>query len=430
MIKHSRYKSRKKYKGGTNTVKLDPSQIKDILDKVLCAINPFCIVETLTKEFIFSMKMLNDILLLSGLYVKNLFHLGSISNLNHILPKSICFDLFDEKTCNTKIVKLLNIQSLKEDNNRLPKELMYTGQRGGSFRATCKNNQTPGVICADDRSNINVYKPKEEPFKNPIVLALKYNKFPKLDIFPDKETANVFLLNQLKGFSIFDLYTILKIIRVLYYIDDDAPIVEQKQPEKYKLHKDDILRIEHNFKKSKGFKEWQKCNDFHLERDIDEETRKELVEQCNVKCPDCTMKNQSYLYTNEEGYTGSFGNSYEVIQKIIQIYYVCDKSNTYNHSNLYTVLNAENKRIQLLNKLTEEQLFDFFNIGIPKNKQYIGEDILIELKKAARLNRSLSIHKIISKLLLYKLFNVSSPKDKTRFQQLNLNSRGEPIPNV
>lgn len=449
MIKHSRYKktrykkTRKKIKGGSipTIFKIDEKQVNSILAKIFCAINPLCILETIAKEFVFSIKMLNDILLLSGLYVKNLFYLGYESNLNNILPKSICFDLFEENTCNTKISKLLNIQSLKEDNTRLPKELMYVKQmkggktrkqRGGSFRGTCKNNQTPGVICADDRSNINEFKPKEEKIKNPIVKALnEYVKFPKLDIFPDKETANVSLLNNLKVFSIFDLYNILKIIRVLYYIDDGAPIPETpKEPEKYKLHKDDILRIEHNFKKSKGFKEWEKCNDFHLERDIDEETRELLTEQCNVKCPDCTMKKQSLLYSSDEDVSVSFNNNYDVIQKIIQTYYICDKSKTYDHTKIYDLLNDENKRIQFMNNLTEEQLFDFFNIGTPRNKQIIQEDILIELKQVARLNKSLSLHSIIPKLLLYKLFNDSTPKDKIEFQKLNFNSSGVPLSNL
>lgn len=434
MIKPSRYKkTRKKYKGGggADVVKLDLEQINGLVDKVLCAISPICIIKTLTNEFIFSIQMLNDILLLSGLYVKNLFYLGTESNLNNILPESICFDLFDEKTCNAKIVKLLNIQSLKEDNKRLPKELMYRGQRGGSFRATCKNKQTPGVVCADDRSNENPYKPKVEPIKNPIVIALEHTTFPKLDIFPDKETSHVYLLNQMKAFSIYNLYNILKILRVLYYIDDGEPIeeqkeTEQKETEQYKLHKDDVLRIEHNFKKSKGFKEWQKCNDFHLERNIDETTRDELVQQCNVKCPDCTMKKQSYLYTNPDEY-GSFENSYIVLQKVIQLYYVCDKSKTYNHSNIYEKLKDENTRI-LVMQMTDDELFDYFNIGIPQRKEYLGDDVLSELKRASRLNRSLGVLRIVSKLLLYKLFNSSTPKDRTQFHQLNFNTSGQPLP--
>lgn len=434
MIKHSRYKkTRKKYKGGIG-LKFDEAQINEILDKVLCATSPFCIVKTLTNEFIFSMKMLNDILLLSGLYVKNLFHLGSVSNLNNILPKSICFDLFDEATCNTKIVKLLNIQSLKEENKRLPKELMYRGQRGGSFRATCKNTQTPGVVCADDRSNINPHKPKEEPIKNPIVIVLEDTKFPPLDIFPDKETTHVYVLNQLKPYSIFNLYNILKILRVLYYIDDGST-VERKEPEpkepepkeheQYKLDKEDVLRIEHNFKKSKGFREWQTCNDFHLERDIDEATRTVLVEQCNVKCPDCTMKKQSYLYTNPDEY-GSFDNSYLILQKVIQLHYVCDKSKTYNHSRIYELLKDENTRMKLM-QMTDDQLFEFFNIGKPQPKEYIGDDVLSELKRASRLNRSLGVLRIVFKLLLYKL-NSSTQKDRTQFHESNLNTSGQTLP--
>lgn len=430
MIKRSRYKkTRKKYKGGA--LKLDPEQINEIMEKVLCAMNPFCIVKTLTNEFIFSIKMLNDILLLSGLYVKNLFYLGSVSNLNNILPQSVCFDLFDETTCNTKIAKLLNIQSLKEENKRLPKELMYRGQRGGSFRATCKNTQTPGVVCADNRSNINPHKPKEEPIINPIVIVLKKEAtFPKLDIFPDKETANVYVLDQLKAHSIFNLYNILKILRVLYYIDgapierkEPEPKAEPKEPEQYTLHKDDVLRIEHNFKKSEGFKEWQKCNDFHLERNIDETTREALVKQCKVTCPDCTMKKQSYLYTNPDEY-GSFDNSYLILQKVIQLYYVCDKSKTYDHSQIYELLD-EQKRMELM-QMTDDQLFDFFNIGIPQRKEYMGDDVLSELKLASRLNRSLGVLRIVSKLLLYKLFNSSTPKDREQFQS-NLNNSGVPI---
>ena len=75
MIKHSRYKkTRKKIKGGS-TVKLDEEQISDIFNKVACIFSHWCMFKTLGEEFVFSMKMLNDILLLSGLYVKNLFYL-------------------------------------------------------------------------------------------------------------------------------------------------------------------------------------------------------------------------------------------------------------------------------------------------------------------------------------------------------------------
>lgn len=433
MIKQSRYKkTRKKYKGGTG-FKLDENQLNNIMSQFTSF--PFFIVKTLTNEFIFSMKMLNDILLLSGLYVKNLFHLGSVSNLNYILPKYICFDLFDETTCNTKIVKLLNIQSLKEENKRLPKELMYRGQRGGSFRATCKNKQTPGVIvCDDNRSNINPHKPKEEPFRNPIVIAAKEGTmFPTLDLFPDKETSHVYVLNQLKPYSIFNLYNILKILRVLYYIDDGStverkepePKPEPKEHEQYKLDKDDVLRIEHNFKKSNGFKEWQKCNDFHLERDMDEETRQGLVEKCNVTCSDCTMKKQSYLYTNPDEY-GSFDNSYLILQKVIELYYVCDKSKTYNHSDIYEKLKDETTRMKLM-QMTDEQLFDFFNIGKPQPKEYIDDDVLSELKLASRLNRSLGVLRIVFKLLLYKL-NISTPEQLEQFMKSYLNRSGLKLP--
>lgn len=446
--KKKKIRTRKIYKGGQGDLPIIDKNISQTIKKmgdaaalvasllessqplINCFLKGFmCPLSFVWNEFKFSIEMLNDILLLSGLYVKNLFYLGFESNLNNILPEYICFDLFDENTCNTKIIKLLNMKSLKEENKLLPKELIYRGgQRGGSFSQTCKNEQTPGVVCPDNRSNENELKPEPEPFINPIVKVLKNNvSFTTLDAFPDKETANVFLLNIFKVCSIYDLYNILKIIRVLYFIDDGKPIPEPEPSQKNKLNKDDVLRLEHNFKMSKGFKEWKKCNDFHLERNMDDQTRQEIVELCNVKCDDCTMKKQSLLHTSKDNYNPSFGNSYETLQDILEIYYKGDKSKTYDHSNIYDALKDEDQRIKFLNSLTEEQIFDFFNIGTPTNKEPMEEEVLVELKKYAKMNRELFIHNIVSKLLLYKLFNDSSKKDKTNFQQLNFNSRGESI---
>ena len=113
----------------------------------MCLFTPLCTISWLKDTFIHSLKLINDILLVTGLYFKNLLYLGYSSNLNNILPKYICFDLFDESVCNAKLNKLIRTKSQKEYNNSLPYELRVL-QKGGNLKKETKkqtkkkNNKT------------------------------------------------------------------------------------------------------------------------------------------------------------------------------------------------------------------------------------------------------------------------------------------------
>ena len=467
MIKHSSSKKYKKkhtikiYKGGDITdtkipgmiTKIDITEITEnlidkIFTKITCLFTPLCSFVWVKDNFIYSMKLLNDMLLISGLYFKNLLYLGHDSNLNNILPKNICFDLFDERICNTKIKKLINIKSKSEYNKYLPKELRYLqnmkGGRSkkkqvggsGSIGKTCKNNKNPQVICYDDRSNINEMKPVPKPkhVVNKTLLNLqKLNLSVKNTVFVNMETSNLIILGEIRYFNIYKLYKVLNILKILYTIlktdvkKEDIEI-EKEDDDIYKIKKNDILRIEHNFKKYENIKDWKECNDLHLEKVLNKEKRDYLINKCNITCKDCTMTKQSQLYIEDNtNYNPKFGECFIILEKILNNYYEYNKSKTYNHEDIYILLNTENKRIQFLEKIEEKDLFEFFNIGEPLKINEIEEDIKLELINIAKLHKKLYTHNTVSKYLLYLLFKKSTKYEKMNFKNEFLNTNGESL---
>ena len=469
MINHSRIKNKKKYtlkvyKGGTitegNIKNIVHTIIETIFTKIMCLITPICRIIWFKDKFIHSLKLINDILLVTGLYFKNLLYLGYSSNLNNILPKYICFDLFDESVCNAKLNKLIRTKSQKEYNNSLPYELrvLQKGgnlkketkkqtkkqtikQRGGTFGKTCKNNQNPAVICYDDRSNQNlkktIYKPKPPPKEGIDKLKEELeeaNMNPDSVELPDKETINMVILSEVRKFDLDDLYRILNVLKILYSLDKDYLDTNSldtnslDKSEIPKVDKNDILRIEHNFKKYDTIKEWEDCNDLHLEKISNKQKRDNLKQKCNVKCDDCTMTRQSSIYLPDTtNYSPKFGKSFLILEKILENFYEFNKSNKYNHEKIYVLLNNEDDRIKLFENIQQDTLFDFFNIGMPRKIKDIENDILKELIRNTRLHKKLNTHIIVSKYLLYLLFNKSTESEKNEFKKKFLNSNGEKL---
>jgi len=428
-----------------------------VFNKITCLITPMCSFIWVKNKFIYSIKLLNDMLLISGLYFKNLLYLGYDSNLNNILPKNICFDLFDESVCNAKINKLLNMKS-KEYNNSLPKELRYLQnmkgggskktkkQKGGTLSKTCKNNQIPGVICYDDRSNINEMKPIPIPKKKiskrvDIYLfnLQKLNLSIEKTVLINKETTNMIILGEIRTYNIYRLYNVLNILKILYSMDNSNPDnIQEEEPQeepqeedstKYKLKKNDILRIEHNFKKYENIELWQQCNELHLEQVYSNDKREELIKKCKIKCNDCTMKKQSELYTPDNtNYNPRFGKSFYIIENILNKYYKYTKINKYNYNDIYILLKDENDRIKLFDTIKDvNTLFIFFNIGEPIKIKDMEKEIELELINISKLNKQIDMHITVSKYLLYSLFNKSSTYSQMMFKNKNLNSDGTPI---
>ena len=457
MINHSRIKNKKKYtlkvyKGGTITEGNIKNIVHTIIDtifrKIFCLITPICRIIWFKDKFIHSLKLINDILLVTGLYFKNLLYLGYSSNLNNILPKHICFDLFDENICNAKLNKLIRTKSEKSYNESLPYELQVVQkggnlkkekkkqtkkQRGGSFAKTCKNNQNPAIICYDDRSNQNLKKPFHKPKPPPkqgldkLKDDLKNTNINTESIqLPDEETINIVILNEIRHLYLDDLFRILNILKILYsLISLDKSLYKEEAPN---VDKNDILRIEHNFKKYDTIQEWEDCNDLHLEKISNKEKRDDLIKRCNVKCDDCTMTKQSSIYLPDTtNYNPKFGKSFLILEKILKHYYEFNKSNNYNHDNIYILLKNPDARIHFFENIQENTLFDFFNIGEPRKKKEIESDILADLIHHAKLHKKLNTNIIVSKYLLYLLFNKSTESEKNEFKKKFLNSNGKSL---
>ena len=478
MVKRSRYKkyknkSKKIYKGGAvpdaasaasasaaSALPGGPGVVmpdfNEMLNKIMVFMDPLTPLKVIGNEFIFSVGMLNDILLLTGLYIKNLFYLGNDSNLNNILPPGVCYDLFAETTCNSKIRKLLNIKSLKDELPFLPKELIWDiglpqrggtkrsnshvrrrrTQRGGGINQQCQDNDNPDLICTDARPIENLHKPVVPPYIHPFISLIK-DAHPtlrrgELGVFPDKESENVYLMKEFNQYNLDSLYKILILFKILFStitMDNNSIIDETPEPvsKKYKLKKNDIIRIVHNFKLLLSVKEWKQCNDYHLGRTIPDG---DVAKKCDIKCPECTMKRQTDLYTPDTtNYSPEFNNSFNILNDILNMYYTTTKSNTYNHSDIYEILSNPDKRIQLIKKIDDDELFDFLNIGEPKMKDDLTIDagLLEQLRKTALKYKADQIHRYASKVLLYKLFVKADKTQQTDFQSSNLNTNGESL---
>ena len=113
----------------------------------------------------------------------------------------------------------------------------------------------------------------------------------------------------------------LNVLKILYSLDKDYLDTNSlDKSEIPKVDKNDILRIEHNFKKYDTIKEWEDCNDLHLEKISNKQKRDNLKQKCNVKCDDCTMTRQSSIYLPDTtNYSPKFGKSFLILEKILEI---------------------------------------------------------------------------------------------------------------
>ena len=180
-------------------------KVSDLID--IYNQGPLFFVKKAYESGLYSLGILNDLLLLSCLYIKNMFYLSYDTNLNNILPTNMCFDLFQQSTCNTKINKLLNMKSYKNYINKIPMELrprQKGGQRGGSN--SCKNVNT-SIICDDGRPTINEYNPS----KPNVYLDLFHNEIQTNTKHEGEESKFVLFYLEFNQYTLFQLHQILNI---------------------------------------------------------------------------------------------------------------------------------------------------------------------------------------------------------------------------
>lgn len=424
--KIKRPKTVKIYKGGNPTDDL-VKRLNGLID--LYTSNPFLILKKAFESGLYSLSILNDLLILSCLYIKNIFYLKYDTNLNNILPEKLCFDLFEQDTCNTKINKLLNMKSYKEHIDKIPNEfkpIQKGGQRGGSN--SCKNVNN-SIICDDGRQSINDYKPPTSNVYLELVGPLTETKI----MHPDKETAIILLFLEFNDYNLFQLYRILQILKILYKIQ--IP-VDTKNKNMIELTDKDIIRIENNFKLFNDYKgsdffesigysvdKWKQCSDFHLERkNLSESEKIYLSQMCNVKCPDCTMTSQSKLYKPDiTNYNKPIGRSLVILDRVLNDHYEFISDKSIHHKTTLNDFRNEAVR-ELLNNKTDEEIFIFFNIGEPKNKKLIDVELIQTISKISLQYSDLKLHRFIAKLLLHKLCHQDYKYEEFMKKSLNMDS--------
>jgi len=399
----------------------------------------------LPPHYIYSAKLLNQLLLLSGLYAKNLYTFGGDTNLNYLLPKNVCFDLFNQKTCDLKLKKLINMKSYTNVYNDIPTELQINPiMRGGGGGDCLPNDPSKPVLC-DTPSGRNPETFMDDPSPEIVALddALQHYVY-DTNAFDDITSMHKDVTIKLGDFDIYKLHKMLQILKILYFITP-ANYVEPPEPidtTKINIREDDIIHLEHPFRfiaspDGEDFNHMTtKCNELLLgqnkpavldiegNRDVAEDP---LVGECLLQCSDCTPEAQNRMYKigNAVNYNPSVENSFDVLIAIFLPYFKHTKSNKYNHNNIYIILNNDTNRIKLMKNINEDELFKLFNIGEPDQLKPIDANMLKRLHLISHKYKTIMFHTHLAKILLYKLFVEIIDKDTKDTFNTNVLNRGK-----
>ena len=314
------------------------------------------IIKTSYERLCESISNIDMILKLMGLYLKNIYYFHGDTTLNYLLPKDVCYDLFNNNTCNTKIDKLLYKPSTMKGGSKIKKNSNKTKKNSNKKELFNKRNkiyyggaQVREKLCSqsshsehycgdEDRVQESNDENKTENMSSKMASLQEYIsefivKNPDLpDINLKIEWANAFKNFTPKTFNSF-IIRILGIIQKSSEAPTEAPAEalvealveapEQLKPDDGVLGKNQIINLSYPFSINSKIvpgilKTIQTCNKIHL--GIDQNKDADYT-NCNIlcKCKDCTVSAQNKLKTPYKGhYTINLYGILILIDTIIQ----------------------------------------------------------------------------------------------------------------
>lgn len=355
------------------------------MKELKCYSSPIsCLLPRLVNQIIFSCKMINSVLLETGMYTKNVFTYGLESSLYYIIG-DVCMDIFKETTCKIKLNKLLNMSFTK--NKKKENEKKENVQLGGSINLppelqnVLKNSQP--------ESQPEVQEEVQPENINAIIIA--HNMISHKFAYPD--VAKQYILEQLKLVDEYELYEYLKYIKILEDLYGEEIDKEKKEEEE-----DFVLPLFQNTTSLNNisFAEWKECSDYHRSETLNET----MSEKCDLKCDLCRMKNQHLILVNKSiDYHPNFITYFRNLNIVIKQYY-----NIKNSDKLVESLTKNIDSIdKFIEKIKNENIYNYFEKGI--EYEPIEEEVSVQLKNVCKVNKELSIHQTLFESLLGKLSN-------------------------
>lgn len=289
--KKKRKKTRKKMKGGTTST-VEVAQMNEIAESFKCMTGPFCWIskmfEQVHTEIKNSIEMNDNILREPGLFLRNVYHLGGESTLKGIIG-DVCFDIFDENVCETKINHLLYKNKLPDIPEK--KNKPETIQSGGAIQDENKKNNEDMSINAK-RINFNNISMNSIDYKKDYIKQYIYNQFQPVDLQK--------------------LYNILKYMKVMKDIYE--PIGEITKPDP-----NPPVSFVTNDKQMNTYEDWKLCSNYQQGKNVTEEVK----EKCKVDNRP-TMYEQSTMEPTIMNYEPVFTNCFFDMVDVLKDYYTID----------------------------------------------------------------------------------------------------------
>lgn len=320
--KKKRKKTRKKMKGGTTST-VEVSQMEEIAESFKCIISPFCMISKIIKviytELENSIEMNDNILREPGLFLRNVYNLGGESTLKGIIGE-VCFDIFDENVCETKINHLWHKNQLPEIPEKKTKP--ETVQSGGANQdENDKDMSINAIIIKSNNISMNTIDYKKEYMKQYI-----YDQFDSVDLQV--------------------LYNILKYIKVMKDIYE--PIGEIKKPEP----NPPVIFVT-NDKPTNTYEDWKLCSNYQQGKNVTEEVK----EKCKVDNRP-TMYEQSTMEPTIINYQPVFTNCFYNIVEVLEHYYTVDYDEKNEKNNYF----GETKKIKELEPDLRDELKEVYKV--------------------------------------------------------------------
>lgn len=344
-----RKKTRKKMKGGTSDSTSEKNSTDKIIDMIKCYFDITCIPRNFflgfSKTLEKNVKALNNMLIENGLFLSNVYKLGGESTLKGIIG-DVCFDIFDERICETKINHLLYKDKLPDIPQK--KNIIQTGsvQTGGA-------NQDANKTSFDDMS---------------IEAKIIYSNNISMDsIDYDKDYIEKYIYNHFRSINLQTLFDILKYIKVLNTIYENT-IGEIKKPESnppINLVTNDKTLMQNTYD------EWSLCSNYHQGKIPTDKVTEQIKKKCNMDDRP-TMYEQSTMKLTDMNYEPVFTKCFFDIIKVLKEYYTIeydelDEQNDYfkkanQIKQLDPTLNQQLKEVYKVIKYfkIDEQLSDLF----------------------------------------------------------------------
>lgn len=297
--KKNKNKTRKILKGGTSSIipelvaSFDESEYSK--SKTYTFYGPLKLGKLLFNEIKFSIDMINNVLLETGLYIRNVYSYGGESTLDGIIG-DVCFDLFDKLTCDSKINEIMKVEKF----HRTKTFIKDTPKQAGGSNAN-NDKQKSNIIEA-----ITKYAKK-----------IKYYNLSVDTFFTDnKDYIEIYIDKQFKYIQIEHLFEILKIMHIMNHLYDEKNI-KIKNTDPLPIFRNEIMIGEDYFTT------WNLCSKFHQGVSMNDDV--DYKKKCKMDYD--IMKNQGlYSYSNIN-YRPMFSLCFNYIANILKNYYSVEKMN-------------------------------------------------------------------------------------------------------